>query len=202
MSPQPLRADAARNARRIIDAAHEVFTAGGVAASMDDIATAAGVGVATLYRRFPHKQDLVRAVLEARFDEVLAPALARAASAPPRDGVYQALSAAVALAVAERPLFTAAGDLGALTMDLARRFFSPVAASVAAGQATGVFRADLVADDVPRLVLMLVGTLPSFPPSVPDGWRRYLDLVMDALSPVGASELAPPSAVADHTPRI
>ncbi|MEV0069758.1 MULTISPECIES: TetR/AcrR family transcriptional regulator [unclassified Amycolatopsis] len=202
MPPQPLRADAARNARRIVDAAYSVFAAGGVTVPMEEIAAAAGVGVATLYRRFPHKQDLVRAVLEARFDEVIVPVLSRAASAAPRDGVYLALEAAVGLAAVEQPLFAAANNVGALTMDLAWRFFSPVAALVAAGQASGVFRADLVADDVPRLVLMLVGTLPSFPAGASEGWRRYLDLLMDALSPSGASGLSPASAVADHTPRI
>jgi AcrR family transcriptional regulator len=203
MSPQPLRADAARNARRIVDAAYSVFAAGGVTVPMEEIAAAAGVGVATLYRRFPHKQDLVRAILEARFDEVIAPVLARAASLDdPREGVYVALEAAVGLAAAEQPLFAAANNVGALTMDLAWRFFSPVAALVASGQASGTFRADLVPDDVPRLVLMLVGTLPSFPATASDGWRRYLDLLMDALAPAGASELSPASAVADHTPRI
>ncbi|MEW2506231.1 MULTISPECIES: TetR family transcriptional regulator [unclassified Amycolatopsis] len=203
MPPQPLRADAARNARRIVDAAYSVFTAGGVTVPMEEIAAAAGVGVATLYRRFPHKQDLVRAVLEARFDEAIAPVLSRAASLDdPREGVYVALEAAVGLAAAEQPLFAAANNVGALTMDLAWRFFSPVAALVTAGQASGAFRPDLVPDDVPRLVLMLLGTLPSFPAGASEGWRRYLDLLMDALGPVGASELAPASAVADHTPHI
>jgi hypothetical protein len=62
----------------------------------------------------------------------------------------------------------------------------------------GTFRADLVQDDIPRLVLMLFGTLPSFAPGS-DGWRRYLDLVLDALA-AETTELAPPTLVHDHQP--
>ncbi|QRP50572.1 TetR/AcrR family transcriptional regulator [Amycolatopsis sp. FDAARGOS 1241] len=188
----------------MIDAAHQVFTDGGVTVPMDEIAAAAdvGVGVATLYRRFPHRQDLMRAVLEARFEEVITPVLARVAAVDdPREAVYLALESVVSLASSERPTLAAANNVGALTMDLAWRYFSPVATLVSRGQSTGAFRPDLVPDDVPRLVLMLLGTLPSFPTSAPQGWRRYLDLLMDALSPEGASPLAPVSPVAEHTPR-
>lgn len=86
--PARLRADAARNVERIVDAAHVVFSASGRVASMDDVAAAARVGVATVYRRFPTKQDLLRTVLERRWDELINSALAR------RVGVRAARSAA------------------------------------------------------------------------------------------------------------
>src|SRR5215469_17367419 len=57
--PRPLRADAERNRRRILRAAAEVFTERGLQATLDDVARRAGVGVGTVYRRFPDKESLV-----------------------------------------------------------------------------------------------------------------------------------------------
>src|SRR5829696_9084994 len=62
--PRALRADAERNRRRILDAARDVFAENGLGVGVDAVARAAGVGVGTLYRRFPTKQDLLAAVIE------------------------------------------------------------------------------------------------------------------------------------------
>jgi AcrR family transcriptional regulator len=196
-----LRAEASRNRERIIDAAHTVFRAGGHEVPMDRIAAEAGVGVATVYRRFPTREDLVRAVLVQRLTTAMTPALERARQNPdPRQAVLIALEAGVTCAVDERGTLAAASNIGARTMDLAERFFEPAADLIRRGQATGAFRADLVPEDAPRLLLMLLGTLPSFTPGS-DGWRRYLHLLMDALtSPDG--DLPPPEPLADHTPRL
>jgi AcrR family transcriptional regulator len=59
-----VRADAERNRRRILDAARDVFASDGLGVGVDAIARAAGVGVGTLYRRFPTKEELLRAVVE------------------------------------------------------------------------------------------------------------------------------------------
>jgi AcrR family transcriptional regulator len=59
---RPLRADAERNRARILAAAGEVFAERGLDVSLDDIAAHAGVGVGTVYRRFPDKDALLRAV--------------------------------------------------------------------------------------------------------------------------------------------
>ena len=56
-TPRPLRADAERNRRRILDAARELFAAKGLEVGLDEIARHAGVGVGTAYRRFPSKDD-------------------------------------------------------------------------------------------------------------------------------------------------
>lgn len=69
--PPPERADAARNRRRILEAAERLFTDRGVAAvSMDDVAAAAGVGKGTLYRRFGDRAGLGIAVLDEREREL------------------------------------------------------------------------------------------------------------------------------------
>jgi AcrR family transcriptional regulator len=200
MSQRP-RADAARNTRRIVDAAHVVFSRGGLNVPMDEIAAEAGVGIATLYRRFPSKEELVKAVLDQRFVDVIAPAIARAEQETDlREAVILALEAGVSCASQEQITLAVAANVGAMTMDLAWRFFEPVSALIRRGQEAGVFRADLVPEDTPRIVLMLVGTLPSFEPGS-DGWRRYLDLVMDALTSTGTTTvLPPPMPVRDHTP--
>ncbi|WP_428957417.1 TetR/AcrR family transcriptional regulator [Streptomyces sp. cg35] len=57
---QGLRLDARRNRRRILTAAREVFAERGIDAAMSAVARRAGVGVATLYRHFPTRDDLVQ----------------------------------------------------------------------------------------------------------------------------------------------
>ncbi|WP_162259395.1 TetR/AcrR family transcriptional regulator [Phycicoccus sp. Soil803] len=71
MSPdegKAMRADAARNRSRLLDAATAAFADRGADASLDDIAKAAGLGIGTLYRHFPTREDLVLAVYGAQID--------------------------------------------------------------------------------------------------------------------------------------
>ena len=178
---RPLRIDAARNAARIIASAQRVFASAGPQAAMEDIAAEAGVGVATVYRRFPTKDALLQVVLDRRFDQVVGAALESAQhEVDARDATRAALRGAVSF-IAGDPNTMAAMSSGLMTMDLAYRFFEPVAAMVRRGQHDGVFRDDLATEDVPRIVLMLVGTLPSFEAGS-NGWHRYLDLIIDMLT--------------------
>src|SRR5215475_14728741 len=80
-APRPLRRDAERNRQRILRAASEVFTTRGLQASLDDVAQHAGVGVGTVYRRFPDKESLVEALFEERIQAMAA--LAEKALAEP-----------------------------------------------------------------------------------------------------------------------
>src|SRR3954463_24710 len=70
--PRPQRADARRNRERILAAAPEAFANDGREVQMPDIARGAGVGVGTLYRHFPAKEDLVRALVEDKVQTVIA----------------------------------------------------------------------------------------------------------------------------------
>lgn len=63
----PLRADAQRNRERILAAAEEIFLERGAGVSLDDVAKRAGVGIGTLYRRFPTREELLAAAYNARF---------------------------------------------------------------------------------------------------------------------------------------
>jgi AcrR family transcriptional regulator len=67
---RPLRRDAEQNRQRILRATAEVFTTRGLQASLDDVARHAGVGVGTVYRRFPDKDALVEALFEERLGQV------------------------------------------------------------------------------------------------------------------------------------
>ena len=78
-----LRADAQKNRERILEVAKEAFSKSGVNASLDDIAKQSGVGPGTLYRHFPSREELLKAVYrteaeklaaaEGRFTETLPP---------------------------------------------------------------------------------------------------------------------------------
>src|SRR3954468_23269692 len=70
VTDRPLRADAERNRQRIIAAAASVFAERGLDVSLDDIAAAAGVGVGTVYRRFPDKDALIDALFEAKINDI------------------------------------------------------------------------------------------------------------------------------------
>jgi AcrR family transcriptional regulator len=67
---RPLRADAAKNRERILEAAEATFTAEGVSAPIDAVAQRAGVGVGTVYRHFPTKEALFEAIVTTRLDEL------------------------------------------------------------------------------------------------------------------------------------
>jgi AcrR family transcriptional regulator len=71
-SPRPLRADAARNRKSLLDAARDAFGRHGVSASLDEVARAAGVGPGTMYRHFPTRDQLVLAVIDDGLRELAA----------------------------------------------------------------------------------------------------------------------------------
>ena len=88
--PAPARRDAVENRARIVCAAQQVFGQAGTEASIDDIARAAGVGLATLYRHFPSKDHLIRATLDAFYRHLLEVS-DEAVTAPPAAGLEQFL---------------------------------------------------------------------------------------------------------------
>ena len=84
---RPLRADAQRNQDRLLQAAAAAFSADGANASVKDIARAAGVGIGTLYRRFPSKELLIEATYRREVQDLCDAALDLSASRPPQDAL-------------------------------------------------------------------------------------------------------------------
>ena len=190
---RPLRADAARNVERILRAAREVYAELGPDAPVEAVARRAGVGERTLYRRFPAKADLVRAALDQSIADDLTPVIDSARRADdPLQGLTQLIEAAIALGAREHSLLTAARRAGSLTSDISVSLNEALGELVRVGQRVGSVRADLVADDLPRLVAMLFGVLSTMD-TTSGGWRRYVALVVDAIS-VNERQPLPPAA--------
>jgi AcrR family transcriptional regulator len=191
VADRPLRADAARNAERIMRAAREVYGELGPDAPVEAIARRAGVGERTLYRRFPAKADLIRAALDQSIAEDLTPAIDDALRIDdPLRGLAQLIEAAISLGAREHHLLTAARRAGSLTPDVSISLNEALYELVRRGQKAGLVRTDIVADDLPRLIAMLHSVLFTMD-STSDGWRRYVTLILDAISVSKRQRLSP-----------
>ena len=107
----PLRADALRNRERLLAAAEDVFLERGAEASMEDVAKRAGVGIGTLYRRFPTRDALFAAAYSERFLSLAAASHARAETLDPLTALRRYLEELVAHTSVYRGL---AASLGAM----------------------------------------------------------------------------------------
>jgi AcrR family transcriptional regulator len=189
--PRQLRADARRNRERLLAAARDAVIEQGADARLDDIARRAGVGIATLYRRFPERATLLRQValdlLRRSGDE----ASAALAEEPDAFGalaryLHRALDLRVSAAM---PVL-----VGELQMDeelLAARRASagPLDQIIRTARAEGSLRPDVASGDVGLLLVRLARPLPGpFPPAVNHRLaHRHLDLLLDGLRSPAAS---------------
>jgi AcrR family transcriptional regulator len=179
-----LRADAARNRQRVLAAAAEVFAERGLDVSLDEVAHAAGVGVGTLYRRFPDKQALVDALFEDKVENMVVLAREAEAFEDPWEGFVYFMEHALERQVRNRGLrevllrseFVCAG--AART----REAVTPIlTAIIERAQASGKLRPDVVVNDVPMLVTMLGAVSDYVGPNDPELWQRYMVLILDGL---------------------
>lgn len=199
VADRPLRADAARNAERILRAAREIYGEMGPDAPIEAIARRAGVGERTLYRRFPTKGDLVRAALDQSIAEDLSPVVEQARRAEdPLRGLTELIEAALSLGAREHNILAAARKAGSLTPDVSIELYEAMEDLTGRAQQAGQVRADLVADDLPRIVAMLNSVLWTMDLGS-DGWRRYLALMLDAITTDERCSL-PPAAALRYAP--
>jgi len=198
---RPLRRDAERNRQRILAAAAEVFTERGLDATLDEVARQAGVGVGTVYRRFPDKESLVAELFRDRIDELVTVAEQACAAADPGPALTSYLEFVAA---------TLAGDLGLRQLMMfatydrdqvcyARdRMFPVINRLVERAQAAGQLRADFRATDV-KLIGFMLASVAEYAASIgPDLWRRYLTMLIDGLRP--ARDTVTPLPVRAPTP--
>src|SRR5882757_2154058 len=182
--PRPLRRDAELNRQRIMAAARQVFAARGLDATLDDVARQAGLGVGTVYRRFPNKEALIDALFEESFASVVG--LAERAIEHPDAwaGLVGLMTDLAELQAGDRGLRdlmlseTYGRDRVAQMRDRIQPLMERV---VERAHESGQLRADLRAGDLPVLLLMVSATVEFTHLARPEGWRRYATIMLDGM---------------------
>lgn len=156
---RPLRADAARNRARVLETAYETFAAEGLSVPIDEIARRAGVGAGTVYRHFPAKEDLFRAVVENRLRRIIAEGRALLDDPGPGEALFTFLrSMVLEWGATDRGLVEALAGLGieieSFAPDAEGEFLSLLSELLAAAQRAGTVRPDV---DVPEVKALMVG---------------------------------------------
>jgi AcrR family transcriptional regulator len=155
--PRKQRADAARNRARLLEVAYEVFAAEGLAVPIDEIARRAGVGAGTVYRHFPTKEALFRAIVADRLERFTERARTLAAGRGPGDALFAYFAALVEEGATDEGLVDAlAGigfDLATEAPDAEEQFMATLTELLAAAQRSGEVRADLDAFDMKTLLV-------------------------------------------------
>jgi AcrR family transcriptional regulator len=187
-----LRADAQRNLERILEAARAVFAEEGLEASVADVAQRAGVGTATIFRRFPTKDDLVAAMIEADLAVVVARARAAAEADDPAAAFADFFSKAIEAFVADRCFCEASGgDLfeRPRIQELVGEVTDAVQQLLRRAQDAGAIRRDVVAEDVGFLLNAVGHAGLGLERTAPGAWRRYVEIVLAGLAPQGGRKL-------------
>jgi AcrR family transcriptional regulator len=185
---RPLRADARRNHEQLLAAARDVVVERGAGAPLDEVARRAGVGIGTLYRRFPSRPALLRAVVIDALQRTAE--AAEAALAEERDGfaaLVRYMHAVLDLRVSA--VIPTVLDTVALDDDdvrSAREVSAGLAQRIVdSAHADGSLAADVTFGDIGTLLVRLSRPLPgSIPPDVDEQLaHRHLDLMIDGLRP-------------------
>ncbi|MEU7801177.1 helix-turn-helix domain-containing protein [Micromonospora arborensis] len=179
---RPKRADARRNYDALIAAARDAFAENGAAASLEDVARRAGVGIGTLYRNFPTRRHLFEAVY---VEEVRA--LSRSAEdlaeLPPWDALVAWLHRFVAYVATKRALAEQLLQDSEIFTSCRTEIYAAGEPLMSRAQAAGVVRDDIGFDDVVRLISGL--TMAQFPS--PEQRDRVLGVALDGLRPAAAT---------------
>jgi AcrR family transcriptional regulator len=178
---RPLRKDAERNRRRILDAAAELFTERGLGVTLNDIAHHADVGVGTVYRRFPDKDVLIDALFEERVEELLGLAEASLTDPDPWHGLESFLERGLELQARDKglkQLLLGTPQGCARVGGVRERMLPIVTALVTRVRDAGQLRADIEPEDL-AVTQWMLGAVVDYGRDVsPELWRRYLRLVL------------------------
>ena len=180
-----LRLDAVRNQERILAAAAAAFAELGADVTLDEVARRAGVGIATVYRRFRNRDQLVRAVVAHVLTAEIEPVAGIETDDPWRD-LAAILDASVAAVAAHRKVVALAHAAGAIDVDVVDRYLHRIDRVLTRARAAGVVRAELEPRDVAVAVVMVLATVRDDQKGGnPEGgdWRRYLALLLDGMRP-------------------
>jgi len=194
-----LRRDAAENRQRLLDAAATIFSARGLDVSVDEIARVAGVGIGTLYRRFPTKDALISELVRQVLEDFLA--LAQdALSAPNGEGLEQVLYGSGAILASHR------GCLSRMWNDdetavLKNEYRQILVELLAQAKRHGRIRDDATDADLELILWSLRGVVATTRGVTDTGWRRILAVMIAGLRP-GAETLDAPPMNAEHVAHI
>jgi AcrR family transcriptional regulator len=179
---RPLRADAARNRARVLEVAYDTFATEGLSVPIDEIARRAGVGAGTVYRHFPTKEDLFRAVLDERIRHVVDEGNALAEGQDPGEALFVFLrSLVLQFGATDQGLADAlAGsgiDVETVMPETEGAFLGLLGELLEAARKAGTVRGDVDVADVKALV---AGCL-AMQAASPDAAERLTEVVLDGL---------------------
>jgi AcrR family transcriptional regulator len=201
-APPRLRADAARNRAAIVAVARDVFAEQGLEAPLEAIAARAGVGIATLYRRFPTREKLVAAALTEKVAEYAAAAEQALADADPWAGFAGFVQRICELQACDRGL----SDLLSMTLsadehveELRRMANHRVITLIERAKAAGGLREDFVGEDLMLLLIATAAVMHVTRPDAPDAWRRFVALALGAFRRQDSPGLPAPPTTAQMT---
>jgi AcrR family transcriptional regulator len=181
-SERRIRSDAQRNLDTLVQAAKDVFASSGVDAPVREITEKAGVGVATLYRHFPLRSDLVTAVFRREIDACADAAQELAGRLPPGEALQQWLYRFADFVQTKRGLSAAlhSGDpvFAALPAYFDARLRPAVGHLVETAVAAGEIRPGV---DLEELLFAVVGLCHAERSDRPGSSRRMLGLLFDGL---------------------
>jgi AcrR family transcriptional regulator len=182
--PQALRSDAKENRDRVLAAARELFGTDGLDVTMRQIARHAGVGPATLYRRFPTKADLVRAAFVNELDACRSIVVDALADTDPWRGFCHIIEQVLVLNARNQGFTDAflsaypdAVDFRAQREDAVRAIVAVARRAIDAG----ALRSDFVLDDFLIVLLAARGLSRTTEAERARAARRYAALVIDGL---------------------
>jgi AcrR family transcriptional regulator len=167
-----LRADAKRNRDKLLNVAHRVFTTEGISVSMDEIARRAGVGVGTVYRHFPTKEDLFGAVIVSHKARLIEEANQLLYHDDPGEAFFHYFARIIRDGIANKAITDAlvsSLNIDAGRSEVARDFWRGIDNLLARAQQSGSVRADARFEDIKVLligILQATGDGGTFPDRV------------------------------------
>lgn len=180
---RPLRRDAERNRERVLVAARQLFVEQGLDVGVEEIARRAGVGIGTLYRRFPNKDALIEAILESVVDQLRAIAEDVLATEPAATAVRVFVIRSVTTEVCQGAFLSSRLWSGRTKELLFAEVVPLIGQMFVRAQETGVLRKDIVLSDLIVLVRSMRVVVELTEEISPGAWLRHLDIILDGLRP-------------------
>jgi AcrR family transcriptional regulator len=189
-----LRADARRNREAVIGAAKKLFADQGLDAQMPDVAKAAKVGVGTVYRHFPTKEDLIAALAAERFERLAEKAREGIDADDAWQGFCDFIRFAAEIQADDRGLCEVMGSRPEVMNEsaLAVGLDELCDKLVKRAQRSGELRKDLEWEDVPMIACGLGRITPAEMGPASGRWPRLVEIIIDGLCAPGSSKLPKP----------